>query len=158
MNTILKTFLIFILLFSLAGCATIKEKVHPESRLAEEEEVYTPITLPATEKLRFHDIPVPKGFKLVSSKSFIFQTEDTRVALLKYIGRAKLHNIVEFYKEQMSFYNWSLLNVVEYGKSVLNFERRGQTCIVTIESQGLRKAITISVAPKAKGSLEKEPK
>ncbi len=148
---ILKIFLVIILVFSVAGCAAIKGKGSSE---LEEEEGYAPTTLAVSAKLRFSDVAVPAGFKLIQNKSFLFQAEGTRVALLKYSGRAKLQDLVEFYKEQMLFYNWELLNVVEYDKSMLNFARAGQTCIITIESRGMKKIITISVAPKAKGSIK----
>ena len=153
---LLKSFLILISIFLLAGCATTNGS--SSSELEAEEENFAATTLAVTAKLRFSDLPVPVGFKLIEDKSFVFQAEDTRVALLKYSGRAQLPDVVEFYREQMLFYNWELLNVVEYDRSVLNFERGGQTCIVTIESRGMRKTITISVAPKAKGSIETQAK
>ena len=148
---ILRISLILILIFSVAGCAAIKGGDLSE---LEEEEGYAPTALAVTAKLRFSDVPVPAGFKLIQNKSFVFQTEGTRVALLKYSGRAKLQDLVDFYKEQMLLCNWELLNVVEYDRSVLNFERGGQTCIITIGSRGMKKIITISVAPKAKGRIE----
>ena len=148
-----KYFLVFILAFFLVGCATTNGG--SSSELSElEEGAFDSTTLAVTAKLRFDDLPVPAGFKLVQDKSFIFQTEGTRVALLKYAGRAKQQDVLEFYKEQMLLYSWELLNVVEYGKSILNFERAGQSCIVTIEPKGGKQIITISVAPKAKGSIE----
>ncbi len=148
---LLKSLLSLVLLFSLAGCATTKGRGSSEF---EEGEAYAATTLAVNAKLRFGDLPVPAGFKLIKDKSFVFQTEQTRVALLKYSGRAKLEDLVEFYREQMLLYNWQLLNVVEYGRSVLNFERAEQSCIVTIETKGMKKIITISVAPKSKGGIE----
>lgn len=153
---LLKSFPILISIFLLAGCATTHDI--GSSELEAEEENFAATTLAVTAKLRFSDLPVPVGFKLIEDKSFVFQAEGTRVALLKYSGRAQLPDVVEFYREQMLFYNWELLNVVEYDRSVLNFERGGQTCIVTIESRGMRKTITISVAPKAKGNIETQVK
>lgn len=149
---LIKISLILALTLVIAGCATSGRS----SSEFEEEEAYSPTTLALNAKLRFADLPVPKGFKLLQDKSFVFQTEGTRVALLKYAGRAKLVDLVEFYKEQMLLYNWELLNVVEYGKSVLNFARTNQTCIVTIEPKGMKKVVTISVAPKARGGIEPE--
>ena len=146
--------LIFILTFFLAGCATTGGSSSSE---LEGDEAYAPAGLAAAAKLRFSDLPVPRGFKLIKDKSFVFQTEETRVALLKYSGRAGLPELVDFYREQMSLCSWRLLNVVEYGKSVLNFERAQQSCIVSIEPGGMRrKIITISVAPRAKGNIEAE--
>ena len=148
---LLKFFLIPILLCFLAGCATTKDRSSSEF---EQGEAYATTTLAVSAKLRFSDLPVPAGFKLIKDKSFVFQTEQTRVALLKYSGRAKLEDLVEFYREQMLLYNWQLLNVVEYGRSVLNFERAEQSCIVTMEATGMKQIITISVAPKSKGGIE----
>ena len=148
---LLKSLLSLVLLFCLAGCATTNGGSSSEF---EQGEVYAATTLAVSAKLRFSDLAVPAGFKLIKDKSFVFQTEQTRVALLKYAGRAKLEDLVEFYREQMLLYNWQLLNVVEYGRSVLNFERAEQSCIVTIEAKGMKKIITISVAPKSKGGIE----
>lgn len=101
--------------------------------------------------LKFEDVPVPLGFSLLGNESFSFQTDVTRVGLLKYAGRPLADQVVYFYKEQMPQYGWSLLNVVEYGKRILNFDREGQTCIVTVEPAATKTIITISVAPKSKG-------
>lgn len=151
---LLRFLLILALLFSLAGCATTTDD--RDSFKFDEEETYTSAGLAVNPKLRFSDLPVPAGFKLIKDKSFVFQTEQTRVALLKYSGRAKLQDLVDFYKEQMSLYNWQLLNVVEYGKTVLNFERAEQSCIVTIEAGGMKQIISICVAPKSKRGIEVE--
>ncbi len=146
----LRNIIVIILLLSFSGCATTSEQSSFES---ESEETHTTSTLAVTAKLRFPDVPVPVGFKLIEDKSFVFQTENTRVALLKYLGRARQEDLVDFYKEQMLFYNWNLLNMVEYERSILNFERAEQSCIITIEPKGRAKIITISVAPKARGNI-----
>jgi len=153
-----KYFLIVILAFLLTGCAAINS-TDTDLDETEEQEAFTPPSLaPTAARLRFSDLPVPSGFKLIQDKSFIFQTEGVRVALLKYAGRAKVQDLLDFYKEQMILYNWELLNVVEYDRTVLNFERGKQTCIVTIEPRGIKKIITISLAPKATGSIEEKSK
>ena len=144
--------LILLLAFSVTGCATAKSRELAE---LEEDEGFAPSGLaPTSAKLRFSDLPVPTGFKLIREKSFIFQAEGVRAALLKYTGRAKAPDLVDFYKEQMLLYNWELLNAVEYGKIILNFERGRQTCIISIESRGLKKLVTISLAPKGGRGLE----
>jgi len=126
--------LILLLVVSLAGCATAKSRELAE---LEEDDGFAPSGLaPSTAKLRFGDLPVPTGFKLIRDKSFVFQTEGTRVALLKYSGRAKAHDVVDFYKEHMLLYNWDLLNAVEYNKTILNFERGKQTGNYLSGSQG----------------------
>jgi len=147
-----KYFLLLVLVFSLTGCATTGGRDLAE--LEGEEDFAPPGLAPTTAKLRFGDLPVPAGFKPIQDRSFIFQAEGVRVALLKYTGRAKVQDLVIFYKEQMLLYNWELLNVVEYGKIILNFERGRQSCIVNIESRGMKKLITISLAPRGGGGIE----
>jgi hypothetical protein len=122
----------------LAGCVSLPRREEPlEEGLA------------VAEKLRFDDVPVPSGFKLLANESFAFQNENIRVGLLKYTGRARPEYVVNFYREQMPMYNWNLLNIIEYGRRVMNFEKENQTCIVTLEATVTRTNLTISVAPKS---------
>ncbi len=153
-----KYLLILLLALPLAGCATTGSSDSDLIALEEEEAFNPPGLAPTTKKVRFADIAVPSGFKLIKDRSFVFQTEGVRVALLKYVGRAKTQNLLEFYKEQMPLYNWELLNVVEYGRIILNFERGKQSCIINIESRGIKKIVTISVAPKGTSSIGAEKK
>ena len=50
--------------------------------------------------VKFDDIPVPAGFKLIDNESFTFQNDQMRVCLLKYAGMPNANKVVEFYKEQ----------------------------------------------------------
>ncbi len=100
--------------------------------------------------LKFDDVPVPRGFKLLANESFAFHTEETRVGLLKYAGSPTADAVVLFYKEQMAQLGWTLLNVVEYGRRILNFDKIDQTCIITVEPTATKTLVTISVAPKSR--------
>lgn len=99
--------------------------------------------------LKFEDIPVPSGFKAVPKESFTFQNEVLRVGILKYGGRAYADQVVNFYKDQMPLYGWRFLNMLEYGRRILNFDREDQTCIIVIEPAKLKTYVTVTVAPKA---------
>jgi hypothetical protein len=99
--------------------------------------------------LRFSDIPTPAGFNLVTGQSFSFENSGIRVALLKYKGRGTLDQVLNFYKEQMPLSRWNLLNVSEFGQRMLNFEREGETCIITVQSQLTGTLITLSLGPKS---------
>lgn len=142
------SFLSLLLLLCFCGCTTTTANQISSQASEEKDSFPSPALAAATEASRFDDVPVPAGFKLLQDRSFVFQTEGVRVALLKYIGRAKLPELVNFYKEQMSLYNWDLLNIVEYEKSVLNFERDKQGCLINIEGNGAKKIITISLSPR----------
>lgn len=148
--------LILLVMLPLAGCATTNGGISDLTALEEEETFKSSGLTPTANKLHFTDIAVPSGFKIIKDRSFVFQTEGIRVALLKYAGRAKAQDLLEFYKEQMTLYNWELLNVVQYERIILNFERGKQSCLITIESRGIKKVVTVSLAPKGSAAMEVE--
>lgn len=98
--------------------------------------------------LRFLDVPIPLGFKALNEKSYSFETSGVRVGVLKYQGKANPDLVVSFYKEQMPMYNWNLLNIIEYGNRLLNFDRENETCVIELAIQGSSVTITISLGPK----------
>ncbi|MBN1793825.1 MAG: hypothetical protein JW844_02545 [Candidatus Omnitrophica bacterium] len=99
--------------------------------------------------LRFDDIPVPYGFKIQPEESFAFQNDFSRVGLLRYTGKTSADSLVLFYKEQMPLYNWRMVNIIEFGRRVLNFEKEDQNCIVMIESGKTKTGLILAIAPKA---------
>ncbi len=111
--------------------------------------------------LKFADIPVPKGFQLVSQDSYAFENSGIRVGVLKYRGTADPEMVENFYKQQMIIYNWNLVNIIEYGQRLMNFERESETCNINLQPKGNSITITISVGPKSqlapKKSKEKSP-
>jgi hypothetical protein len=99
--------------------------------------------------LKFEDVPVPAGFKPIIRDSFAFENDVLRVGILKYSGRAHPDHVVNFYRDQMELYNWRFLNIVEYQRRIMSFERDDQNCTILIEPSGMSTLLTISVAPKA---------
>ncbi len=108
--------------------------------------------------LKYNDIPVPARFKLIAQDSYSFESAGVRVGLLKYKGKAEPQQVVNFYKEQMPMYSWNLLNVIEYGQCILNFEREQESCIVNMLAKGKSITLTISVGPKAQFSKKSSNK
>ena len=133
----------FLMLVLLAGCATGMYG----SKSSDTESAM----LDVASVLRFDDVPVPYGFKVLEKESFAFQNDVTRVALLKYVGGKSADQVVLFYKDQMPMYKWNPINIIEYERRVLNYEKGGESCIVTVEAQGSRKSIvTIAISPKSR--------
>ncbi|MFH1442030.1 MAG: hypothetical protein ABIH18_08340 [Candidatus Omnitrophota bacterium] len=99
--------------------------------------------------LKFSDIPIPVGFKAVPRDSYSFESSGIRVGILKYQGKANIEQVVNFYREQMPMYDWNLLNIVEYGNRLLNFDRNLETCIISLEPKGKYVVSTISIGPKS---------
>ena len=100
--------------------------------------------------LRLNDVPVPAGFKVLNTESFAFQNDVIRVALLKYTGSKTADQVVAFYKQQMPMYNWSPINIIEYERRMLNYEKSSESCIVTIEGKGRKSILTIAISPKSR--------
>ena len=127
-------------LFVLAGCTMIQQDKSMSPN---------PSALEPQAMNKFSDVPVPSGFKSLPQQSYSFESSGVRVGVLKFQGKAEPDQIVNFYKEQMPMYNWNLLNVVEYGDRLLNFDRENETCVITLLTRGKTITITISLGPKS---------
>ena len=106
-------------------------------------------SLQAQSILKFSDLPVPAGFKILPEDSYSFESSGVRVGLLRYQGKASLDQVVNFYKEQMPMYNWALLNITEYGDCIMNFEREAESCIIGVVARGNKSIISLAFGPKA---------
>jgi hypothetical protein len=98
------------------------------------------------------------GFRSLPHGSYSFESSNVRVGVLKYQGKADAEQVVNFYKEQMPMYNWFLLNAVEYGDRILNFDRENETCIVNLQPRGNNVIVTISLGPKSQVPSKKAKK
>lgn len=138
----MRKLVIFILMFLFAvsafGCAAQYGRRGQEMAFLEPSTVF-----------KFSDLPVPSGFYLLPDDSYTFQSTGMRVGVLKYQGKANPDQIINFYKEQMPIHDWNLLNVVEFGDRLMNFEREDETCIIGLLTRGNNITITISLGPKA---------
>ena len=141
----LKSFFVFIacclLTTALTGCSTFSDNKDVNST--------NPAMLEPQAILKFSDIPVPVGLKSLPSQSYSFESSGVRVGVLRYQGKNNPDQVVNFYKEQMAMYNWNLVNIVEYGQRLMNFERENETCIITMEPKGSTVILTISLGPKS---------
>lgn len=133
---------LFLCLGLIAGC----------SGMQKQKTSATPGSLEPQAVLKFSDVPVPNGFRFMAAESYSFESSGLRIGLLKYEGKADADQVVNFYRDQMPMYNWRLLNTVEYGERMLNFDREQETCIITLNPKGSAVYITISVGPKAQGT------
>ena len=144
----MKLFFLFtafcILTTVLLGCSTLSGTKDENSALLEPQAL-----------LKFSDIPVPVGLKNLPQQSYSFENSGVRVGVLKYQGKSNPERVITFYKEQMAMYNWSLVNIVEYGIRLMNFERDNESCIITIEPKGSNVLLIISLGPKSQNLTKK---
>ncbi len=140
----MKKFYVFILIIAMlaiSGCATAGSRRSTGAEMPKALEVAT--------LLKFQDVPCPRGFKIVSADSFIFDNDLTRFGILRYSGRANASTVVRFYRDQMPLYNWRFINLMEFNTRIINFDREDQTCTIIVEPRHLSTLVTVSVAPKA---------
>ncbi len=136
-------FVVLIFMFSVfnfLGCTTTSKN----DAMAKEQAGLEPQA-----SMKFSDVPIPAGFKFLPQDSYTFQSAGIRVGVLKYHGKADIEQVVSFYKDQMPLYNWNLLNAIEYGQRLLNFDREQESCIVDISGKGNSINIIISLGPKS---------
>lgn len=136
-------------LLALSGC------VSTPSRRSDPTQV--PSLEPAA-MLKMQDVPVPAGFVFVPEESYAFQSTNFRAGLLRYKGKGGGDQVIVFFKEQMPMYGWNLVNIVEYERRLLSFEKDQETCIITVEGKDNRSVITVSIAPKSQASPRKTDK
>ena len=108
--------------------------------------------------LKMQDVPVPAGFVFVPEESYAFQSTNFRAGLLRYKGKGGGDQVIVFFKEQMPMYGWNLVNIVEYERRLLSFEKDQEACIITVEGKDNRLVITVSIAPKSQASPRKTDK
>lgn len=130
------------LITAVTGCATPTQRGNSAGSEIEK-------NLAVSSNLRFDDVPVPTGFVSMPTESFIYQTDNIRAGLLRYEGKSSPESVVQFYKEQMPVYNWQFINIIEFDKKQISFEKPGQSCIVIIEGLKGKSIITISIGPKS---------
>jgi len=147
-----KYFSVLILLFAcilaIEGCASAAKKDNPPINAA---------LVEPQSSTRFSDIPVPAKFKLLSKNSYTFESGSMRVAVLRYKGWTSVDKIVNFYKEQMLMNGWSLMNIVEYGDHLLNFDREQETCTVLLSPQINGVLVNIFLGPKLQARKAEKP-
>ena len=126
-------------LISLNSCAMFSKK---------DETVTGAQSLDPQLSTKFSDLPIPSGFKFLYKHSYSFQSGNVRMAVFRYSGRKDADQVTYFYKQQMPLYNWDLMNSIEYGTRLLNFERDDESCIITIQPKTFSTLITLSLGPK----------
>ncbi len=131
----------------LAGCSTISTGTDNKN--------LNPGMLEPQALLKFSDVPVPVGLRSLPEQSYSFESAGVRVGVLKYQGKANADQVINFYKEQMAMYNWNLVNLIEYGQRLMNFDRDNETCIISIEPKGSSVILTISLGPKSQSAIKK---
>ena len=104
------------------------------------------------EKYRISDLPVPDNYRFDEDKSFIFETETLRTGILVYNGGRKISEVIEFYKEEMPKYGWSLINIFQHKNATMLYEKEDWICEIRLEGSWSSNKLYLTIAPKDPGS------
>ncbi len=98
----------------------------------------------------FSDIPVPFDFKRDSSKSFIYESGSgtVKVGRFIYTGWENTEKIITFYQNEMVNRGWSLINSIKHENYILNYQKEGWACTISLHSNIGRTTIEIQAGPK----------
>jgi len=113
------------------GTSEVKKKVNVVQRLA-------------------NNIPLYPKFKYMPDKSFFFESNGVKAGVMVFQGKAKVGNVVNFYKEKMPNYGWTLVSVYQYGnQALLDFTAPEKTCQISVEENPFTTILTIRTGTKA---------
>lgn len=125
-----------------SGCALMEPAEPPPG----EGGVQNPSALTA----RFANVPIPPGFDLDRSKSFIYESGSgaVKVGKLHLSGWNGIEEVVEYYRNEMVSKGWSSVSIMEQKITVMVYEQEGQMCTIMVEPSFSKTHVEINVGPK----------
>ncbi|MFQ5892984.1 MAG: hypothetical protein ACE5H5_01595 [Nitrospinota bacterium] len=100
---------------------------------------------------RFRDLPVPSSFRLITDRSFIYETPNLKAGILVYKGGLSVAETVTFFKNQMPANGWRSVSSYEFKDVLMKFEKVGWTCDITVRP-GFEREIIVKIGPTSDGS------
>jgi hypothetical protein len=116
---------------TMSGCALIKRITTPKSKSGVSRGL---VEIPNVKHYQASDIPVPANFAHQPDKSYTFITGSVRTTAAKYVGSARVDELLEFYRKQMPQFGWvekMMLSVDS--KKALSFQKEKEKCEIIIE-------------------------
>jgi hypothetical protein len=105
--------------------------------------------IPLAADFRIADIPVPADFEFDRRDSFVFQNSVMDVGRIQYSGKENVGDVAQFYLDEMTRYNWTLLSVTEHGTVFMLFDKPDKSAQVLLSPRTPRGTmIQVSFFPK----------
>ena len=96
-----------------------------------------------------NNIPLYPKFKYQPDKSFFFESNGVKAGVMVFQGRAKVGDMVNFYKQEMPGYGWTLVSAYQYGnQALLDFTTPDKTCQISVEEKPFNTLLTIRTGTK----------
>lgn len=105
----------------------------------------------------FDDILIPKEISYVDDDSYKLDNAKFRAAIMKFKGRVEVMELVQYFVNNMTKDNWTLLSNNKTGTlSVLSFEKFNKSCVIQVDdSFGSAKITIFAVELKDSGAKGK---
>ena len=133
----LSTFIISCQFFSLSGIKDSEKRAEFDEKLNKK-------------NYRLKDIPVPRNFKLITKKSFLFESTGTRAGNLVYVGEENYVRVINFYKDNMHSYGWSMIRTFEQKSTLMTYQKKGWIVHIHVQPEDSLVQINISIGPDEK--------
>jgi len=98
---------------------------------------------------RFPDLPMPIKAELNMARTLVFGTNDSWIGRLVISASHSSNDMFDFYKQEMSGFDWQEITSVRSDTSVMTYIRDERVATIQISNAPLRGArVTITVSPK----------
>ena len=98
---------------------------------------------------RFPDIPMPVKAELNMARTLVFGTNDSWIGRLVISASHSSNDMFDFYKQEMSGFDWQEITSVRSDTSVMTYTRDERVATIQISSATISGAkVTITVSPK----------
>ncbi|NPA14916.1 MAG: hypothetical protein GXO44_00020 [Deferribacteres bacterium] len=126
----------------IVSCSTLKtqEKTAPPAQT----------TIQKIERI-MNNIPVYPNLHYDTQNSFVYESIAVNAAIIVLKGKAKLNDVVSFYKENMPKYGWQLLSMfVHDNHATMVFDSMESSCTIDIKQESFNNiVVTIKTGTKA---------
>lgn len=101
-------------------------------------------------QVRFANIPIPNGFDLDRSKSFIYESGSgtVKVGKLHFSGWNDAEEVIEFFRNEMVTKGWTAISIMEQKSTIMVYEQETQVCTIYVEPSLGRTSVQINVGPR----------
>jgi len=105
---------------------------------------------PSSLSVRFANVPIPPGFDLDRSKSFIYESGSgsVKVGKLHLTGWNSPDEVIEYFRNEMVSKGWHSISIMEQKTTVMVYEQETQVCTITVEPSFGKTQVQINVGPK----------
>lgn len=130
MRSFSKLFLALILLSMFAACTTTGMGGSSDSANESQEVRYQE----PDSYYDFDDILIPKEISYDEDASYKLDNAKFRAAIMKFTGRVEVLELVQYFVNNMSKDNWTLVSNNKASKvHVLNFEKFNKSCVIQVD-------------------------